>query len=67
MRSRTVSRSPARWRAIRSGPPISCARAIRERSSSSSGSQLSGVAGRIGVSSGIMSSRAALGVRSVWF
>ena len=41
MRSRTVSRPPACWRATRSAPPISRASAWRWRSSASSGSQLS--------------------------
>ena len=38
MRSRTVSRPPLCWRSTRSGPPSSFARAMRRRSSSSSGS-----------------------------
>ena len=40
MRSRTVRRPAACWRATRSSPPISLASASRRRSSSSSGSQL---------------------------
>ena len=42
MRSRTVRRPDARWRATRSSPPIRLASSSRRRSSSSSGCQLTG-------------------------
>src|SRR5919109_471179 len=42
MRSRAVSRPLACWRATRSSPPMSRASSWRRRSSSSSGSQLTG-------------------------
>ena len=42
IRSRTVRRPPACWRATRSAPPISLASATRARSSASSGSQPTG-------------------------